>query len=165
MNYFFKPFFYFIQFLPSDSYKPFLSWCELFTQLLHSVACGRKGSGLGKDVHDATYSFLVTIKLYGINFESLQNTSWWIYSCCFYLMICVSLFTATLSFSSVTHGTFEFPFQNFFLVQTISSFRVLYTILFKLNQIIYTVLPEIWTVIVQVGLTVKPGQAFPSLTN
>ena len=114
MNYFFKPFFYFIQFLPSDSYKPFLSWCELFTQLLHSVACGRKGSGLGKDVHDATYSFLVTIKLYGINCESLQNTSWWIYSCCFYLMIYVSLFTATLSFSSVTHVTFEFSFQNFF---------------------------------------------------
>ena len=116
MNYFFKPFFYFIQFLPSDSYKPFLSWCELFTQLLHSVACGRKGSGLGKDVHDATYSFLVTIKLYGINCESLQNTSRWIYSCCFYLMICVSLFTATLrvcSFRRIQKRIFDPRFARF----------------------------------------------------
>ena len=56
MNYFFQPFFIsLIFFLEIPIYIPFLSWCELFTQLLHSVAWARKGSGLGKDVHDATY--------------------------------------------------------------------------------------------------------------
>ena len=122
MNYFFKPFFHFIQFPPSDSHIPFLSWCELFTQLLHSVACARNGSGLGKDVHDATY---LSLSLVGY----LSSTHFlWLLSC---TALIVSLFrtprdgfkVAVLSDMCVAvyrntqfHSVFEFPFPNFFFL-------------------------------------------------
>ena len=121
-----QTFFQFIRFLPSDSYIPFLSWCELFTQLLHSVAWARKGSGLGKDVHDATD---LSLSLVGY----LSSTHFlWLLRC---TALIVSLFRTPrdgfkvavfICYLCRSHGTFEFPFQNFFLVQTISSFRVLY---------------------------------------
>ena len=77
------------------------------------------------DVHDATY---LSLSFVGY----LSSTHFlWLLSCTALIVslfrtprdgfkvavlsgLCVPLFTATLSFSSVTHGTFEFPFQNFF---------------------------------------------------
>ena len=84
----------------------------------------RKVSGLG-DVHKATNSLL---SFFGI----LLLTVMFRHICCFYLVQAgVSPFVAKISFISTTHFYITVS-KLFFLLQSVSSFRFLHNIIFKL---------------------------------